>query len=49
MSRRLIVNADDLGRSRGVNRGVLRAHRDGIIGLAHRERRGHVFLQRDPA
>jgi len=27
----LIVNADDLGRSRGVNRGVLRAHRDGIV------------------
>ena len=31
MSRRLIVNADDLGRSRGVNRGVLLAHKNGIV------------------
>jgi len=29
--KRLIVNADDLGRSRGVNRGVLRAHKEGIV------------------
>lgn len=29
--KRLIVNADDLGRSRGVNRGILRAHREGIV------------------
>ncbi|MBI2774089.1 MAG: ChbG/HpnK family deacetylase [Chloroflexi bacterium] len=29
--RRLIVNADDLGRAPGVDRGVLRAHRDGIV------------------
>lgn len=29
--RRLIVNADDLGRSMGVNRGVLRAHKEGIV------------------
>ena len=29
--RRLIVNADDLGRSRGVNRGVLLAHKNGIV------------------
>jgi chitin disaccharide deacetylase len=27
----LIVNADDFGRARGINRGVLRAHRDGIV------------------
>ncbi len=27
----LIVNADDLGRSPGVNRGIVRAHRDGIV------------------
>jgi chitin disaccharide deacetylase len=29
--RRLIVNADDLGYSAGVNRGVARAHEDGIV------------------
>ena len=29
--KRLIVNADDLGYGRGVNAGVLRAHREGIV------------------
>jgi predicted glycoside hydrolase/deacetylase ChbG (UPF0249 family) len=29
--KQLIVNADDFGRARGVNRGILRAHRDGIV------------------
>jgi chitin disaccharide deacetylase len=29
--KRLIVNADDFGRARGVDAGVLRAHRDGIV------------------
>lgn len=29
--RSLIVNADDFGRSEGINRGVLRAHREGIV------------------
>jgi len=29
--KRLIVNADDFGRARGVNAGILRAHRDGIV------------------
>jgi predicted glycoside hydrolase/deacetylase ChbG (UPF0249 family) len=29
--RRLIVNADDLGLSDGVNAGILRAHREGIV------------------
>jgi hopanoid biosynthesis associated protein HpnK len=29
--RRLIVNADDFGRSRSVNEAVIRAHRDGIL------------------
>jgi predicted glycoside hydrolase/deacetylase ChbG (UPF0249 family) len=29
--KRLIVNADDLGRSPGVDRGIRRAHRDGIV------------------
>ena len=31
MSRRLIVNADDFGRTRGVSVGILRAHLDGIV------------------
>ena len=30
-ARRLIVNADDFGRSNGVNRGVASAHEDGIV------------------
>ncbi|MGE5127539.1 MAG: carbohydrate deacetylase [Betaproteobacteria bacterium] len=30
-SHRLIVNADDLGRTRGINAGILEAHRDGIV------------------
>ena len=29
--RRLIVNADDLGRTRGINAGVARAHAEGIV------------------
>src|SRR5262252_5805823 len=28
---RLIVNADDFGRTPGINRGVLEAHRHGIV------------------
>ena len=32
--KRLIVNADDLGRAHGVNAGVLRAHREGIVTAA---------------
>lgn len=31
MRRQLIVNADDYGRSRGVSRGILQAHREGIV------------------
>jgi chitin disaccharide deacetylase len=30
-ARWLVVNADDFGRSPGVNRGILRAHRQGIV------------------
>ena len=30
-SRKLIVNADDFGRSPGVNRGIIRAHENGIV------------------
>src|SRR5262245_19132756 len=32
--RRLIVNADDLGRTPGINRGVVAAHRHGIVSSA---------------
>jgi chitin disaccharide deacetylase len=32
--RRLIVNADDFGRSRSINEAVLRAHREGILTTA---------------
>lgn len=31
MSRRLIVNADDLGRTVGVNDGIFEAHREGVV------------------
>lgn len=31
MNRRLVVNADDFGLSPGVNEGVIRAHRNGIV------------------
>jgi predicted glycoside hydrolase/deacetylase ChbG (UPF0249 family) len=31
MTRRLIVNADDFGRTRGVSDGIIRAHQDGIV------------------
>jgi predicted glycoside hydrolase/deacetylase ChbG (UPF0249 family) len=31
VSRQLIVNADDYGRSPGVSRGILQAHREGIV------------------
>ena len=31
MAKKLIVNADDFGRSAGVNRGVIEAHRRGIV------------------
>src|ERR1051326_4057207 len=32
--RRLIVNADDFGRSRSINEAVIRAHREGILTTA---------------
>ncbi len=31
MVRRLIINADDLGFSEGINRGIFQAHREGIL------------------
>lgn len=32
--KRLVVNADDLGRTAGVNRGIVQAHRTGIVNSA---------------
>jgi hypothetical protein len=32
--RRLVVNADDFGRSRAINQAVIRAHREGILTTA---------------
>jgi predicted glycoside hydrolase/deacetylase ChbG (UPF0249 family) len=32
--KQVIVNADDFGRARGINRGILRAHREGIVTAA---------------
>lgn len=29
--KQLIVNADDLGRAPGIDRGIVRAHREGIV------------------
>jgi chitin disaccharide deacetylase len=31
MTKRLIVNADDFGAGRGINRGIVEAHREGIV------------------
>src|SRR6266446_1784843 len=33
-ARRLIVNADDFGRSQSINQAVIRAHREGILTTA---------------
>src|SRR2546425_2916173 len=33
-NRRLIVNADDFGRSRSINQAVIRAHREGVLTTA---------------
>ncbi|HZO31813.1 MAG TPA: ChbG/HpnK family deacetylase, partial [Chloroflexota bacterium] len=30
-TRHLVVNADDFGISRGVNRGIVEAHRSGLV------------------
>ena len=31
MSKQLIVNADDYGKTAGVTRGIIQAHREGIV------------------
>ena len=43
MTRNLIVNADDLGWSEGVNRGILEAHRHGIVTSASLLANGAAF------
>ena len=40
----LIVNADDLGWTEGVNRGIVEAHRNGIVTSASLLANGHAFL-----
>lgn len=42
-SRRLIVNADDFGRSREINQAVIRAHREGILTTASLMVAGDAF------
>lgn len=41
--RRLIVNADDFGRSHSINQAVIRAHRDGILTTASLMVNGDAF------
>ena len=43
--RRLIVNADDFGRSPSINRAVLRAHQEGILTTASLMVNGEAFAQ----
>src|SRR5512135_1195324 len=31
MSKQLIINADDFGRTRGISEGIIRAHKEGIV------------------
>jgi len=42
-TRRLIVNADDFGRSRPINQAVIRAHREGILTTASLMVNGDAF------
>ncbi|MGA7919109.1 MAG: ChbG/HpnK family deacetylase [Candidatus Acidiferrales bacterium] len=41
--KRLILNADDFGMTRGVNEGIIRAHRDGILTSATLMANGEAF------
>ncbi|MFA6544912.1 MAG: hopanoid biosynthesis-associated protein HpnK [Limisphaerales bacterium] len=43
MTRRLIVNADDFGRSHSINQAVIRAHREGILTTASLMVNGDAF------
>ena len=44
-SRRLIVNADDFGRSRSINEAVIRAHTEGILTTASLMVNGEAFSE----
>lgn len=44
-ARRLIVNADDFGRSQSINEAVIRAHQDGILTTASLMVNGSAFEQ----
>src|SRR6185295_14404925 len=44
-ARRLIIAADDFGMSAGVNAGILRAHRSGILGDASLMVNGAAFAE----
>ena len=45
MARNLIVNADDLGWTAGVNRGIAKAHRNGIVTSASLLANGAAFAE----
>jgi chitin disaccharide deacetylase len=45
VSRNLIVNADDLGWTAGVNRGIAEAHRNGIVTSASLMANGQAFAE----
>ncbi len=45
MARNLIVNADDLGWTAGVNRGIAEAHRNGIVTSASLLANGEEFAE----
>ena len=45
MARNLIVNADDLGWTAGVNRGIAEAHRNGIVTSASLLANGEAFAE----
>ena len=42
-ARRLIINADDFGRSHSINQAVIRAHRDGVLTTASLMVNGEAF------
>ena len=44
-ARRLIVNADDFGRSRSINQAVIHAHREGILTTASLMVNGEAFAE----
>jgi len=42
---RLIINADDLGFTSGVNRAIVKAHRDGVVTSATLMANGQAFCE----